>query len=244
MTKELDVIPTATIAPLGATNIVMILDRSGSMAGRETDVIGGFNSFVSSCRDASIANCSVTYVRFDDDIERVFVEELANVPEMTSTLYTPRGGTALLDALGQTVSPMTNEPDDRYIVVTFTDGEENSSREWTKEKVAELLHDREALGNWTFAFFGADIDAWSEAGGMGFGAGNAKSHARASAPAMMKGTGRVAAVMAKSHLKSSRYYADAVESAAQRPDVSDTEIERILGGIGEARSQPPVVKLA
>ena len=236
MTKEIDVIRAASIAPVGATNIVMILDRSGSMAGRESDVIGGFNSFVSSCRDAGIANCSVTYVRFDDDIERVFTEPLANVPEMTSALYAPRAGTALLDAVGQTVSPMPNEPDDRYIVVTFTDGEENSSHEWTKEKVAALLHEREALGNWTFAFFGADIDAWSEAGGMGFGAGNAKSHASAAAPAMMRATGRVASVMSKSGMKNSRHYADAVEAAAQRPEMSDSEIERSLGGTGDAEA--------
>jgi hypothetical protein len=228
MTTNLDLIRTAAVAPLGATNIVMILDRSGSMEGRGSDVIGGFNSFVSSCRDANIANCSVTYIRFDNEVERVFTEPLDAVPAMTAQLYQPRGGTALLDAVGQTVGGMTNEPDDRYIVITFTDGEENSSREWTREKVAALLREREALGNWTFAFFGAEMDAWEEAGGMGYGAGNAKSHARGAASDMMRATGRVASVMSRSSMKSSRTYGDAVQEAVQRADVSDTEIERIL----------------
>jgi hypothetical protein len=227
MTRDLDLIATTT-APLGATNIVMILDRSGSMTGQQSDVIGGFNSFVSSCRDANLANCTVTYVRFDNEIERVFTEELANVPKLNEALYQPRGSTALLDAVGQSVSPISDQPDDRYIVVTFTDGHENASREWTKEKVSELLREREALGNWTFAFFGADIDAWAQGGGMGYGAGNAKSYAKSAIPAMMKATGRVASVVAKSKIKSSRYYAEAVASAAQCADISDVEIERTL----------------
>jgi hypothetical protein len=232
LTKDLDLIGSAAVAPLGRTKIVMILDRSGSMAGRESDVIGGFNSFVSSCRDANLANCSVTYVRFDNDIERVFSEELPDVPEMTSALYAPRGGTALLDAVGQTVSPMTNDPDDRYIVVTFTDGEENASREWTREKVAGLLHEREALGNWTFAFFGADIDAWAEAGGMGFGAGNAGAHESGRTYDMMAATGRVASAMSRAGMRSSRHYADVAKSVLDNPELSDEEIARRLADDG------------
>lgn len=237
MTRDLDLIATAAVAPLGSTNIVMILDRSGSMAGTESDVIGGFNSFVLSCRDANLPNCSVTYVRFDTEVERVFTERLAEVPELTSQLYAPRGSTALLDAVGQSVSSVSDEPDDRYIVITFTDGQENASREWTKEKVAQLLNERRALGNWTFAFFGADIDAWGEARGMGYGAGNARSHAKESTYDMMRASGRVASVMSRARMASSEYYADAVQSAAERPDVSDEELERRLA-VGEEGAAP------
>jgi hypothetical protein len=233
MTRDLDLIAAAAVATVGATQIVMILDRSGSMAGTESDVIGGFNSFVTSCRDASLPNCSVTYVRFDTEVERVFTEQLADVPELTPLLYAPRGNTALLDAVGQSVAAVTNEPDDRYIVITFTDGQENASREWTKEKVAQLLEERKALGNWTFAFFGADIDAWGDARGMGYGAGNTKSYDKASTRDMMRASGRVASVMARSVHRSSEYYADAVESVANRPGMSDEELERDLAGGGE-----------
>ena len=109
MNGDLNLI-AAAVAPLGSTNILMILDRSGSMAGKEADVIGGFNSFVTRCRDESVANCSVSYVRFDNIVDRVFTAELANVPELTGALYAPRGGTALLDAVGQTVAGVTNTP--------------------------------------------------------------------------------------------------------------------------------------
>jgi hypothetical protein len=232
MTTDLEVIGAASVALRGSTNIVMILDRSGSMAGKESDVIGGFNSFISSCRDANLANCSVTYVRFDMEVERVFTEELADVPELTGLFYQPRGNTALLDAVGQSVSSVTSEPDNRYIVVTFTDGHENASREWTKEKVSGLLRERETLGNWTFAFFGADIDAWAEAGDMGFGAGNAASHASGATHDMMAASGRVASVLARGYLARSVHYAEAVESVAHDPGVSDEEIERTLAGEG------------
>ena len=160
----------------------------------------------------------------------MFTEELKDVPELTAALYQPRGSTALLDAVGQSVGALADRPGDRFIVITFTDGHENASREWTKEKVSRLIREREALGNWTFAFFGAEIDAWGEAGDMGYGAGNAKSHARSATYDMMKATGRVAAIMSKKGMKRSDYYADAVQSAAARPDVPDEEIERGLEG--------------
>ena len=200
------------------------------MAGKEADVIGGFNSFVTRCRDGSVTNCSVGYIRFDNEIEQVFTEELANVPELTPALYAPRGNTALLDAVGRTVAGVTNNPDDRYIVITFTDGHENASREWTKEKVAALLKAREALGNWTFAFFGADIDAWAESGGMGYAAGNSMSHDKRRMRNAMESSGRVAARMAKSDARSTVHYAAATKAAMDNPDLSDEEIERLIGG--------------
>ena len=145
MDKDLNLITTTAVPPLGSTDILMILDRSGSMAGKEADVIGGFNSIVTRFRNENVSNCSVTYVRFDNIVEPVFTEELVNVPELTPALYTPRANTALLDAVGQTVAGVTNNPDNRYIVITFTDGQENASHEWTKEKVAVLLKEREAF---------------------------------------------------------------------------------------------------
>ena len=77
MNTNLDLIASAAVAPLGSTNILMILDRSGSMAGKEADVIGGFNSFVTRCRNENVTNCSVGYTRFDNEIEQVFSEDLA-----------------------------------------------------------------------------------------------------------------------------------------------------------------------
>ncbi len=230
MTSNLDLITSSAVALRGATNIVMILDRSGSMANAASDVIGGFNAFVASCREADVARCSLSYVRFDNEVERVFTHELAAVPELDSLLYQVRGGTALLDAVGATVSSIADAPDDRFIVITFTDGHENASREWTKDGVARLLRERTALGNWTFGFFGADIDAWSEAGGMGYDARNSASYAKRDTAGMMKASGRVSSVMAKSKMRSSSRYAEAVRFAALQPDALDAEIEEQLDG--------------
>ena len=225
MNKELDLVAGAGVVPNGATRIVMILDRSGSMAGSESDVIGGFNSFVTSCRAAELEKCTVSYIRFDNVVERVFSEKLADVPLLDSALYAPRGNTALLDAVGQSVAAIASDADDRYIVITFTDGHENASREWTKAKVAALLREREALGNWTFAFFGADIDAWGESGDMGYSSGNSRSHAKSDLMATMEATGRVAAVMSRKATRMTKNYATAAEAVAQHPNLTDEEIE-------------------
>ena len=230
MTTNLDLITTAAIAPRGATRIVMILDRSGSMADAASDVIGGFNSFVAGCREAGLASCSLTYVRFDNEVERVFTHNLADVPELTAQLYQVRGSTALLDAVGATVSSIDDAPDDRFIVITFTDGHENASRGWTKENVARLLGERTALGNWTFGFFGADINAWAEAGGMGYAAGNAAAYQKTRTADMMRASGRATVAMDKMRARSSASYAEAVKFAADHPDATDAEIEEKLAG--------------
>ncbi|MBI5284403.1 MAG: VWA domain-containing protein [Chloroflexi bacterium] len=240
MTRELDLIQnalrgasSASVAPPGATNIVMILDRSGSMSGTEADVIGGFNSFVASCREAGLKDCTLTYVRFDAEIEHVFTLPLPDVPPMTALLYQPRGSTALLDAVGQSVSALANNAGDRYLVITHTDGHENASREWTREKVAALLRERQALENWTFAFFGADIDAWEEAGGMGYRAANAAAYSKQRTRDAMAATGRVAGVMSKAGLMSSYRYAAAAKAAMDDPGLSDAAIERQLKQDGD-----------
>ncbi len=121
-----------------------------------------------------------------------------------------------------------NDADDRYIVITFTDGHENASREWTKEKVAALLKEREALGNWTFAFFGAEIDAWGEAGDMGYAAGNTSTHRRVDTLGMMSATGRAASVMSRSSMRRSAEYAATANAVMLDPKLSDAEIERRL----------------
>ena len=218
--------PTTDLA--GDTHFVMILDRSGSMHGRAADIIGGFNSFVAMCRERTIPRCDVQYARFDTEIEPcVFRLSLADVPEMTAALYAPRGSTALLDAVGQIVSPITGRPDDRYIVIIFTDGYENASREWTKGKVSALIKEREALGNWTFVFFGAEIDVWADGAAMGFAPGNRHAHSSADYAATMRSSAKMAAIMAEKRMRTSRQFARTVGMDATG-EISDEEAERIL----------------
>jgi len=199
------------------------------MGGKESDVIGGFNSAIKTLRENSNASpCSVAYWRFDEQIEKVYQVELTDVPAMTERHYQPRGSTALLDAVGRAVGDAVNDPDMSYAVITFTDGYENASREWTKEKVSQLIKERQDLGNWTFAFFGADIDAWADAGAMGFDPGSAQSHTSAQTADMMKASGRVASRWATRKVRSSKHFAEAARAALHNPDIADEDIDRVL----------------
>ena len=217
------------LTPVGKGEIIFILDRSGSMGGKESDVIGGFNSAIKTLRENSNGSpCSVAYWRFDEQIEKVYEVELTDVPEMTERYYQPRGSTALLDAVGGAVGDSVNDPDVSYVVITFTDGYENASQEWTKDKVSQLIKQRQDLGNWTFAFFGADIDAWADAGAMGFSAGNTRGHTSAQTADMMKATGRVSAMYSKGKVRSSKHFTDATSAAFDNPDISDDELNRVL----------------
>lgn len=212
------------------THVIFILDRSGSMSGMEGDVIGGFNSYVDGLKKSpNGGDVGISYVRFDTEIELVWDDlALDKVPVMTRTDYVPRGNTALLDAIGMTISAVKNDPDHSYIVITHTDGHENSSREWTKEKIKELLKEREALGNWTITFFGQDIDAWGEAGGMGYSASNTMAYAAAATNTTYVSTSRVTNVMRSRGVKSTASYAAAANAINLNADITDDELEKIL----------------
>lgn len=153
-------------------DIVVVLDRSGSMASIRAEMEGGFDTFVAEQRKVP-GDCVLTLVQFDlDATEVVYAGKLlADVPGLS---LVPRGLTPLLDAVGTAVTKAQERisalPDDqqpgKVLVVIITDGQENSSREWTKEKVQKLVADRRAAG-WEFVFLGLGIDAFAEAGAMG-----------------------------------------------------------------------------
>ena len=147
---------------------------------------------------------------------------------MTHETYSVRGNTALLDAVGMTVSAVREDAGHRYIVITNTDGHENASREWTAENVKALIERYEAKGNWTFAFFGEGLDAWADASRYGFAAGSAMAHSTANRQDMFAAKARVSNAMRRRHVDSSRSFAAATAAAMQDPALSDEEIARIL----------------
>lgn len=159
------------------TMICLILDRSGSMQGRENDVIGGVNNFIEEQKKLPDPAC-VAFVRFDTEATERFrpMEALSEVKPLTKADYQPRGGTPLLDAVGSTVAALDDdwkrEQPDRCIVVVVTDGEENSSHEYTKAKIKEMIQARQDSGKWAFIYLGANVDAFAEAGSMGFAGAN------------------------------------------------------------------------
>lgn len=156
------------------TEIIFLIDRSGSMAGLEQDTIGGFNSFLK--RQSSLeGETVVTAVLFDDKYEVLWNEVNAENAELTEQEYFVRGSTALLDAVGRTIVDvgcrLSKTEEERrpgkVIFVITTDGMENASREFTYEKVRELIRHQQEKYSWEFIFMGANIDAAGEAGNIG-----------------------------------------------------------------------------
>lgn len=159
------------------TMICLILDRSGSMQGREKDVIGGVNTFIAEQKKLPVLAC-IAFVRFDTEaIERFRpMQDLQKIEPLTDSDFIPRGGTPLLDCIGRTITQLDEdwrtEKPERCIVVIVTDGQENSSREFTKVKIAEMIKSREASKLWSFIYLGANVDAFEEAGSMGINVAN------------------------------------------------------------------------
>ena len=157
------------------TELVFILDRSGSMSGLEQDTIGGFNAMMEKQRRED-EKTLVTTVLFDGQHEIIHDRlPLDRVPPLTEREYYPRGCTALLDAVGSTIRHIAHihkyavpeaRPDKTLFVIT-TDGMENSSREYSYERVKQLIaHEQEKYG-WEFLFLGANIDAAAEGAKFG-----------------------------------------------------------------------------
>lgn len=166
------------------TELVLILDRSGSMAGLESDTVGGFNAMIEKQR-AEPGEALVSTILFDNESvvihDRVDIRE---VPRLTEKDYRVRGCTALLDAVGSAIRHIGNvhkyareedRPEKTLFVIT-TDGMENASRRYTYDKVRRMIeHEKEAYG-WEFLFLGANIDAAREAARFGISADRAANY--------------------------------------------------------------------
>ena len=165
----------------GLTEMLFILDRSGSMSGLETETIGGFNSLIEKQKKVE-GSAIVSTVLFDGEMNVIHNRvDLKEVKELTDKEYYARGCTALLDAVGRSVKhirkvqkalPEEEKPEHTIVVIT-TDGEENSSCEFTLDKVKRLVKRMQEKHCWEFLFMGANIDAISAAGRIGISANRA-----------------------------------------------------------------------
>ena len=164
----------------GQTELVFILDRSGSMSGLESDTIGGFNGMIAQHKGDG-GDVLVSTVLFDHENEVIHDRvRIAEVPTLTDKEYYTRGCTALLDAMGDGIRHIKNvhkyaRPEDRPARTMFiitTDGMENSSTRYTADQVRAMVKQQEEAG-WEFVFLGANIDAVQVAGGLGIRAENA-----------------------------------------------------------------------
>lgn len=154
------------------THVLLIVDMSGSMSSLAEDVRGGFNTYIADLAKDD-GRYRITATVFDTRfIPLCVAAKLKDVPTMTEANYRPAGMTALLDAVGKTVTEFeattTLAAGERVMVVVNTDGQENSSREFTAGLIAEMIREREVTKRWTFVYLGAGADAWGQGGALGF----------------------------------------------------------------------------
>ena len=166
------------------TELVFIIDKSGSMGHLVADTIGGFNSMIENQKKED-GEAYVTTVLFDDNYE--FLHDHVDIQEIkpiTNKEYYARGMTALLDAIGKTINSIgsrlsgtpEDERPDKVIFVITTDGFENASKEFDKKTVKEMIEHQQDKYSWTFMFLGANMDAVGEAASLGINTDFAKTY--------------------------------------------------------------------
>ncbi|MFZ0338134.1 MAG: vWA domain-containing protein [Terracidiphilus sp.] len=170
------------------TRIAIVLDRSGSMESCKESTVSGFNEFIRTQQELP-GEATVKLVQFDDRYETVFDMNLKLCPELTQSTFVPRGSTALLDAQGRTIVELGRElaalPEQErpsmVIVVTLTDGLENASKEFSLDRIGELIKEQRDKYNWDFVFLGANQDAIQTAAAMNIPLPSAMSYSTSKA---------------------------------------------------------------
>jgi len=166
------------------TELVFILDRSGSMAGLEKDTIGGFNAMLEKQRKEP-GDAVISTVLFDNESEVIHDRAaIGEVPELTEKEYYVRGCTALLDAVGGAIHHIGNvhkyarkeDVPEKTLFIITTDGMENASRRYSYEKVRHMIQRQKERYGWEFLFLGANIDAAAEASRFGIDASMAADY--------------------------------------------------------------------
>lgn len=151
------------------TNVYLILDKSGSMEAARPATISGFNEYLQTLRADTESEYEITLTLFDTGIEVI-----KDVRPLTASSYVTGGGTALYDAVCSTLKAREalEISGEKSLVMVLTDGEENSSKEYAEKDFKAIVERLTAKGSWTFAYLGANQDAWGNAQKWGFAQGN------------------------------------------------------------------------
>lgn len=155
------------------TEILIALDRSGSISNIAKDLEGGLETYLNTQKKEP-GECFVTLYTFDDRIDKSII--YANIQHIGKISITPRGSTALFDCLGDLITDAGNrlaktpekERPELVIALVLTDGMNNASKRYTKDQIAKMIKHQEEKYNWQFVFMGANFDAFSVGGGYGF----------------------------------------------------------------------------
>ncbi|WP_020527715.1 vWA domain-containing protein [Flexithrix dorotheae] len=167
----------------GYTDIVVLLDRSGSMSSIKEDMMGGFNTFLKEQKKLD-GECTISLYSFDENNGRLSYDTIyREVPikkagNLNDENFVPRGMTPLLDAMGKLINETGNryrgmnseDRPERIVLVIITDGLENASREFKKEQINKMVQHQEDKYSWNFIYLGANQDAIAEGQSMGFSA--------------------------------------------------------------------------
>ena len=173
----------------GYTEIIAIIDKSGSMEAVKKDSIGGFNSFIKSQKEEE-GEANLTLVLFDTVVKTVYESKpISKVTRLTSKSYVPGGMTAMNDAIGSAVNSLgvrlaaMDESDrpENVIVAILTDGDENSSKEFSPEAIREMITEQSQKYSWEFIFLAANQDAIEAGGNIGINVDRCMSYAGDSA---------------------------------------------------------------
>ncbi len=171
-----------------STRIVIVLDRSGSMQSARESTIKGLNTFIAEQKKVS-GDVSLKLIQFDDFLGKLSYEvtynsSLSSAPTFTQNDFEPRGGTPLLDAQGKTITELgeelaslpESERPNKVIVVTITDGYENASKKFTREKISEMIKHQTDKYNWDFVYIGANQDAIAVGTTLGYNASKSMTY--------------------------------------------------------------------
>ena len=168
----------------GLTELVFILDKSGSMSGLESDTIGGYNAMLEKQKVVD-GECRITTVLFDNSYELLHDRiDIRAVSPLTDKEYQVGGSTALLDAIGRTIHKIGNAQKhtaadyraEKVMFVIITDGEENASREYSSDKIKVQIERQKSQYGWEFIFLGANIDAVETAARFGIDRNRAQNY--------------------------------------------------------------------
>lgn len=169
----------------GLNEIILIIDKSGSMGSVKDDAIGGYNEFIKKQKEDKDCETQITTVLFDTDFNTIYENtDVKDVELLTEQTYVPSGCTALLDAVGQSIDDVgkrlantsdENRPE-KVIVCILTDGKENSSCKYNRDKIKEMIEHQKDKYKWEFIFLGANQDAFAEAGSIGIARGDTQNY--------------------------------------------------------------------
>lgn len=152
--------------------IIFVIDESGSMSGSESDVTGGFNSYVEKQRNENTGKVTVSLYKFNSDVSCVISNKpISEIKNLTSEDYTPNSFTALYDAIGHAIKDSDNEVSstsekkrpDCVMMVIITDGQENASKVYTSEAIRTMIASHENLLNWKFIYLGTGLSDFIDA---------------------------------------------------------------------------------